>query len=437
MTESSKKQKVAAHQPSAAELDAETDVEKMWERSPYPPVIREAVAREYISDWHFLGSARRGTEWLPALRVGLMYLWGRVIDAALTLPDADPEQYYERYGGLRVSVACGDMEGWKKFLSDNESPTVCLQSRHEHLDDRSVLLSIRSSDPKVLAARIAAATGRLAILQEAVEYLGTDDWFDPPCYNQMTCNVAQSGHLPVLRFLLHHFTRTETVPSVVRRLLPEAQGDCLWWILRQSQLYPTFRPFHISVLATWRLWRALRRIASIPICQDADHHKKPERRRKTKYQIDVRSRRLSDSGCAIILGCTKEGDRSLFQGLDMSGNVRFGDYAVKIICMTGGKLTQNWVTGPWLRLPQMSTRAINALAIRGYVSPWKTRGIIAPFPSLVTIVSWFIADWIKGERFCIVCLRSIQVVRYPCAVFSRCYRCYKEYIREGKDDFVN
>lgn len=348
-----------------------------WAKAGYSKEGAEALEREGFSQYDFLEYTMITFECYPALIIAaITFHLGRVIDAELQRdPQMDPYDVAKHnHARCEVATMCGHLEIVKQEVEKKTGQLHSLQQ--PAVTER--LLGIGS---------MAAGAGRLSVLQYLVrkKHLEPNERTARPSLAWYACH---RDHLDVVVWLMRH---TQASWSVYNPEILNAHGDCLWWILRQPGSHGG------GNLSLQGVLRVVRRLS---IC--VGEWGKP-------VHVDLRGRQVGNNLC-FFLGRYLHQMQPIAEKIDLSENPRIGfagfRYLVCYLLMhnPGEKpiFICRRVERTQLVMSGLSVQCINDFNKRVRAKKRKKNPVrvelVCPFPSLVTIVSCWIADRIGGDK---------------------------------------
>lgn len=376
-------------------VDIAEPIEREWKAAGYSELVARALEQEGINKGYFLNAAKDLASRSPlskkkyqaALGVALYIGLGRVVDAIIQHEGGDPYQYQFHYGRAHIAAVCGHPEALHTALNSY---------------NRGVQYGLGLA---------AARAGRFSVVQRLVRRHGL-----VPLDRKETIQglrgfllgeAAKGDHLRLFVWLIRRF-RLNFRQIKEGRVFAYVWGDCLKWCLRQPNC--ALGELHSFELITM----------SINI-----HEWGAGTRHPIGGKLDFRNRELGDSGCAQIAIALSMDCGTACAELDFSENPRITEAGVLSLldhlgdtptCGLGRfRLVSDLTESPLpsykvdptcdeftkrLLLPDLPPRGVNR--VRQMV--WhKNRcsgarammDVVCPFPSLVTMVSFWIADRIR------------------------------------------
>lgn len=338
------------------EEEEEDKDEILWKKLGYSEEGAEALKQEYYSKHRFfvLRNLGKYDENAPCLLKMAIYLrLGRVIDAELRRdPRLDP---YKRApqdpDRLQIAAVCGHLD-----IVKDEFHKTCWPPKDSH-KWRNICFW-------------AAEAGRLPIVQYAIRK-GKVDPNAVGIWKSMAYYACRRDHLDVVVWLMRH---TQAGWSTESPEICQARGRCLWWIVRQTGTYCNRRPPYDSK-------NILERMGVV----SGDNN---------NTCIDLRGRGVGDNICGVLLHYLQ--DSAIVKRLDLAENPRIGDLGIQILLHRAPRWSSSHTSGQ-LIMSDLPVHLINTFRKTDLENTFFTE-LVCPFPTLVTIVSVWIAEQIRGRK---------------------------------------
>lgn len=371
--------------------------------------VAETLKRESVGEIEFL---LYDTSTTDPMKMAMENCCGRIIDALIPVIQQDQpgvpfDPYSYRGMGLtelEIATVCGDVDRVSKIL-DNwmYGPLTC-----------------------TFVVRQAGKAGRVSVMQYVIRKCRSDPHIRSSVaeiWKSMVQNTAFGGYVDILAWLFRvGASMLEGRPDdalqkreAVRGCLIRGRGDCLWWILRQPMIFPEVAPGGgacIDIL--WRLYAMTT----------------PPDERGLPTTLDLSNRLLGDTICKLIGNVMILQEREFFNCIDLSKNPRITDAGIRVLCYGFKRAPLPFQR---LHLSDLPVRLVNLLRKLDvtrvfndtvtfyprtfvkrvwwlpdnagdhlYDKPTSESGapptrVSCPFPTLVTIVSCWIADQIRNN----------------------------------------
>jgi len=343
----------------------EEAADELWEIFGFSKEGAEALELECHSkhDFFCLRTSPRLSRMPDSLlQAAIRMQLGRVVDAELRRdPELDPYKIDPSdVGRLQVAAVCGHLDVVKDAFQKTAWPP---KDSHKW---RSVCFW-------------AASGGRLPIVQYAIRK-GQVDPNAVGIWRSMAAYAARHDHLDVLVWLMQHTNARWTEEDSE---IKYARGRCLLWILQQPGA-PVDTPGCCKIMA--------------------DIVGRLKERAMHGSLLDLRNRGLGDNACKLVRWCLLHECSQLGYDVDVSENPRIGDNGFMRLLVSLQHNPKVREHQPKLIMSDMPIRSINSYHKRFRELGRWYKGMFVPdvqlvcaFPSLVTIVSCWIADQIRYD----------------------------------------
>lgn len=405
------------------------EIKRRWARAGFSDAVAKTLKYEGIRKARFLNMAidcdcevwERGShtcclKYRSPLYVGFHYKLGRVIDVALQETDIDPYSYSRNFGYTRIAAMCGHLDTLRRFCASASPDDWCKEMFELYH------LCGSNEDIYYQIGLAAARTGRLPIIQYLVRQKGLPIGQTGSGNTTLAREAIRGDHLKVFLWLIREARANRSpVGSVLTtrdatELLYAAQGDCLLWFLRQPKCGQCRIP---SGYADTVLARMTRIGGQDPF--------------RLGGCIDLRGRRLGNGACRYLACVLRLCSGMIQNEIDLRENPRITGTGVRRLVrsvewtptsypanlvlvpdpdqlpsLESGRASYNSKYYQRILLPELPLNAIRAAREEIDRRRNETCGLshyglfpvdfVCPFPSLVTITSFWIANRISGEK---------------------------------------